>query len=176
MNRPVVPERNNNGKKDHPTAGIIDAKSVQNTFLPDTRGYDAGRKVTGIRIHLCCDTPGLPAGISVTAAGTTDRAGAPDLVSGGPTQMSKILKYFVDGGYTGPKFASAVNAVNGATVEVVRRNELHTFRVLPKRWIVGRCFAWIDMNRRLRKNCERLTETALAMIEPVFIRMILNRY
>jgi hypothetical protein len=42
-----------------------------------------------------------------------------------------------------------------ATVQVVKRNELHTFVVLPKRWIVERSFGWLEKCRRLWKNCER---------------------
>ena len=42
----------------------------------------------------------------------------------------------------------------GAAVEVVKRNELHTFVVLPKRWVVERSFAWLEKCRRLWKNCE----------------------
>jgi len=34
-----------------------------------------------------------------------------------------------------------------AQVEVVKRNELHTFKVLPKRWIVERSFAWLEKCR-----------------------------
>lgn len=40
-----------------------------------------------------------------------------------------------DGGYTGEKFADGVNLLLNAEVEVVKRNELNTFKVLPKRWI-----------------------------------------
>ena len=29
-------------------------------------------------------------------------------------------------------------------MEVVKRNELHTFVVLPKRWVVERSFAWLE--------------------------------
>ena len=41
----------------------------------------------------------------------------------------------------------------GASVEVVKRNEMHTFAVLPKRWVVERSFAWLEKCRRLWKNC-----------------------
>ena len=40
-------------------------------------------------------------------------------------------------------------------VEIVKRNELHTFVVLPKRWIVERTLAWISHNRRLARDFER---------------------
>jgi hypothetical protein len=39
----------------------------------------------------------------------------------------------VDGSYRGENFASRIEDILGVTVEVVKRNELHTFVVLPKR-------------------------------------------
>lgn len=43
----------------------------------------------------------------------------------------------------------------GASVEIVKRNKLHTFVVLPKRWVVERSFSWLEKCRLLWKNCER---------------------
>ena len=43
--------------------------------------------------------------------------------------MQNVL---VDGGYTGK-----VSLGSWEPVEVVKRNELHTFVVLPKRWVVA---------------------------------------
>lgn len=62
-----------------------------------------------------------------------------------------------DGGYAGKPFAQGVREVLGqhVTVQIAKRNELHTFKVIPKRWVVERSFAWLDKNRRLWKNCER---------------------
>src|SRR5262249_12030107 len=39
--------------------------------------------------------------------------------------------------------------------QIVKRNELHKFIVLPKRWIVERTLAWISRNRRLARDFER---------------------
>jgi transposase len=47
-----------------------------------------------------------------------------------------------------------VGRILGAKVEVVKRNELHKFAVIPKRWVVERSFAWLEKCRRLWKNCE----------------------
>ena len=69
--------------------------------------------------------------------------------------LSKCLKVLVDGGYTGENFSNSVKKLIGANVEVVKRNELHTFAVLPKRWIVERSFGWLEDYRLLWKNCER---------------------
>ncbi len=52
--------------------------------------------------------------------------------------LKNVQNVLVDGSYTGKKFANKINNIFGATVEVLRRNELHKFVVLPKRWILER--------------------------------------
>ena len=52
----------------------------------------------------------------------------------------QVQNVLVDGGYTGKPFATAVQSLLGASVEVVKRNELHTFVVLPKRMGGGAVF------------------------------------
>ena len=66
--------------------------------------------------------------------------------------LSTISNFLVDWGYSGEKFACAVRKIHGATVEVVKKNELHQFKVLPKRWIVERTFAWLEKCCRLWNN------------------------
>lgn len=125
------------------------------------------------------DVLGLPHMIMVTTANVTDRNGAIDMVDyyyDITNHLSMLKKILVDGGYTGENFANAINTLSGADVEVVKRNELHTFAVLPKRWIVERSFAWIDKCRRLWKNCERKLQNSFQMFSLAFIRLLLNRY
>ena len=52
---------------------LIDSQSVQNTETTEEKGYDAGKKVSGIKRHLAVDTNGLPHAIHVTTANVTDR-------------------------------------------------------------------------------------------------------
>ena len=80
-----------------------------------------------------------------------------------------------DGGYTGKPFAAEVQNLLGASVEVVKRKELHTFVVLPKRWVVERSFGWLEKCRRLWKNCERELNTSLQMVVLAFAVLILKR-
>ncbi|MDR2978810.1 MAG: transposase, partial [Rickettsiales bacterium] len=61
-------------------------------------------------------------------------------------------------------------------VEVIKRSELHTFVVLPKRWVVERSFAWLEKCRRLWKNCEQKLNTSLQMIVLSFISLLLRRF
>jgi transposase len=81
----------------------------------------------------------------------------------------------VDGGYTGEPFAGVMKELVGASVEVVQRNELHTFVVLPKKWVVERSFAWLEKCRRLWKNCARKLNTSLPMVVLAFLVLVLKR-
>ncbi|OLI92670.1 transposase, partial [Xanthomonas oryzae pv. oryzae] len=60
-------------------------------------------------------------------------------------------------------------------VQIAKRSELHTFKVMPKRWIVERSFAWLEKNRRLWKNCERRLNTSLQFIHLAFLALLLRR-
>ena len=153
----------------------MDSQSVKNTDTAGHKGYDAGKKVSGIKRHLAVDTQGLPHGIHVTTADVTDRAGALAMFDRRRDGLSQVQNVLVDGGYTGKPLATAVQGLLGASVEVVKRNELHTFVVLPKRWVVERSFAWLEKCRRLWKNCERKLNTSLQMVVLAFTVLILKR-
>ena len=73
--------RNNSLKKDKPTLGIIDSKSIKNTDTAEEKGYDAGKMVSGIKLHIVVDTMGLPHAIYVSCADITDRNGAIQTIS-----------------------------------------------------------------------------------------------
>ena len=111
----------------------------------------------------------------MTAANVTDRAGALAMFERSRANLSQVQNVLVDGGYTGKPFAAAVQSLLGASVEVVKRNELHTFVVLPKRWVVERSFGWLEKCRRLWKNCERELNTSLQMVLLAFAVLILKR-
>jgi transposase len=154
---------------------IIDAQSVKNTDTADEKGYDAGKKVSGIKRHIAVDTQGLPHAIHITTANVTDRAGALAAFDVAKKDLSDVKNVLADGGYTGDAFAKAVQEKLGATVEIAKRNELHTFAVIPKRWVVERSFSWLDKCRRLWKNCERKLNSSLHMAVLAFSTLLLKR-
>jgi Transposase DDE domain len=41
-----------------------------------SKGYDTGKKVSGIKRHLAVDTQGLPHAVAITTADISDRGGA----------------------------------------------------------------------------------------------------
>jgi transposase len=149
---------------------------VQNADTAREKGYDAGKKVSGIKRHIAVDTQGLPHAIAVTTADVTDREGALKMIELNLDALSCVETFMVDGGYSGEPFAQAVKALCGADVEVAKRNELHTFAVLPKRWVVERTFGWLDKQRRLWKNCERSLHNSCQMLVMALIGIIMKRF
>jgi transposase len=132
--------------------------------------------VSGIKRHIVVDSQGLPHAIAVTAANITDRQGALDALEQNKDNLSAVISVLVDGGYTGQAFAEAVQDLIGASVQVAKRNELHTFAVIPQRWVVERSFAWLEKCRRLWKNTERLLNTSLQFVNLAFLALLLRRY
>lgn len=171
----MTEERAAHGRQDKTSFCIVDAQSVKNTDTAEEKGYDAGKKVAGIKRHIAVDTQGLPHAIAITTANVTDRTGALLAFSSQHQTLSAVKNVLADSAYTGEPFAAGVQNLLGATVEIVKRNELHKFVVMPKRWVVERSFAWLEKCRRLWKNCERKLNTSLQFVVLAFLRLLLKR-
>jgi transposase len=167
--------RQSNGRNAKTSFLIVDAQSVKNTDTAGQKGYDGGKQVSGIKRHIAVDTQGLPHAIHITTANVTDRAGAVEAFTLHKDNLTAVKNVLADGGYTGEPFAKAVRTTLGATVEIAKRNELHTFAVIPKRWVVERSFSWLEKCRRLWKNCERKLNSSLNMAVLAFLTLLLKR-
>ena len=132
-------------------------------------------KVSGIKRHIAVDTQGLPHALAVTTADITDRKGCLPALERDKDNLGAVQKVLADGGLHGKAFASSVQALIGAEVKIAKRNELHRFAVLPKRWVVERSFSRLEKNRRLWKNCERKLSTGLQMVALAFLGVLLRR-
>ena len=106
----------------------MDSQSVKNTDSAENKGYDSGKKVSGIKRHIAVDTQGLPHAIHVTTANVTDRAGALAMFDRRRANLSQVQNVLVDGGYTGKPFATAVQSLLGASVEVGETQRTAHFR------------------------------------------------
>ena len=167
--------RTRQGRKSSTSFLIVDAQSVKNTDSAGPKGYDAGKKVSGIKRHIAVDTQGLPHAIAVTTAEVTDRKGALLALGRCAADLQAVQSILADGGYVGQPFAHAVEELLGAQVQIAKRSELHTFAIMPQRWVVERSFAWIEKCRRLWKNCERKLNTSLQFIHLAFLSLLLRR-
>ena len=168
--------RKQHNKNEEPSVGIIDAQSVKNTLVSSQdKGFDAGKKIKGIKRHIIVDTLGLILAVVIQSASVQDRDGAISVIDAVTENWKKIIKIFADSGYRGELIATVKRRFK-IELEIIKRNELHAFKVLPKRWIVERTFSWIDTNRRNSKNYERLNQTSVAMVHLSAIRIMLNRF
>jgi transposase len=105
----------------------------------------------------------------------TDRKGALMAFMLHQDALSEVRNVLVDGGYTGEPFADETYTILGASVQVAKRSELHTFAVIPQRWVVERSFAWLEKCWRLWKNCERKLNTSLEFVSLAFLALLMKR-
>jgi len=164
------------GRKAQPSAGIIDSQSVKSSEVSDERGYDAGKKINGRKRHILVDTIGLLLMVMVLPANIQDRDGAKQLLAAFFSQKTRrrVKHIWADGGYAGTLLAKA-RKLWRCTVEIVKRSELHTFKVLPRRWVVERTFGWLGRYRRLSRDYERQATTGETMVYLAMIRLMLAR-
>lgn len=111
----------------------------------------------------------------VTVAGIQDRDAAHRLLTALTSRFSTISLVWADGGYAG-RLVIWAKKVLSVTVEVVKRTDDVTgFKVLPRRWVVERTFAWISKYRRCVRDYETLPAHHEAMIHISMIMTMSRR-
>jgi putative transposase len=180
--------RQGEGRAPEPTGAVIDSQSVRTAGSGGpSRGYDGAKRLKGRKRHLLVDTLGLVLLACVHAADLQDREGGRTLIAAGSAEALPCLEVvWADAGYAGA-FARWLLDDRGWRVEVVRHPDRQLwryglaerpgrgFRVLPRRWVVERTFAWLGQSRRLSKDYERLPATSEAMIHGAMTRIMLRR-
>jgi len=188
------------GRDPQPSAGIIDSQSVKTTSVGGVRGYDGGKQVKGRKRHLLVDTEGFVLTVCVHPANIMDRDGVKLLLPESiRTQFPRLQHVWLDAGYNGRgKGKDWIERTLGWSAEIVAHPPRYKkvwvfedvpddqidwskylpppgFRVLPRRWVVERTFAWQAQARRLSKEYELLCASSEAMIYVCMIRLLLRR-
>src|SRR5262245_25500062 len=102
----------------------------------DPIGYDAGKKIKGIKRNALVDTEGHLLSLEIIPANVQDRDCAAGLIEKALRKYPRLKKIFADGGYAGPKLASALFGLP-VQIEIVKRTDKHGgFKVLRRRWVI----------------------------------------
>ena len=151
------------------------------------------------------DTQGLVLKAKVHSAKVMDYEGIKTLLRDADQAFLRLSHVWLDAGYRGEnKGADWVEKALGWSAELVERRRKPApeevlmawakewakegvkvdwnkfmppkgFQVLPRRWVVERTIAWIDQNRRMSKDYERLPESSEAFVYAAMSRLIVRR-
>ena len=163
------------------------------------------KKVKGRKRHLLVDTEGFVLKAHVHSAKVMDHEGIKALLRGADRRFPRLSHLWVDAGYRGEgKGADWVRKTLGWTVELVERPKKPApkdvlmawakewakegvaldwkkllppegFLVLPRRWVVERTLSWIDQQRRMSKDSERLCASGESMVYAALMRLMTRR-
>nr|AYN62274.1 transposase [Heteroscytonema crispum UCFS10] len=163
-----------------PSEAIMVSLTVETaTMVSQEVGYDSGKIILGRKRHILVDTLGLLLVVVITAAGTSEQAGAKQVLlklDAVRDRFRRNIKIWVDGGYRGKDFQHWVIDVYRWILSVVTRHEQQKgFVVLPLRWLVERTFGWFNWYRRLSKDYEILPQTTEAFIYVAMICLMLKQ-
>jgi putative transposase len=183
--------RQRQGRDEEPSAAVIDSQSIKTSAVrgPE-KGVDMGKKVWGRKRHALVDVEGNLMGVKVTAASDSDLAGGKKLLEPMKERFPRMKLIWGDSHYGG-SLISWVKEQLGWEVEVVqglgtvpdavtkpsepeKKGSKGGFKVLPRRWVVERSFAWIIRWRRLCRDHEGLPESSEAFINLSASRRMLS--
>ena len=153
---------------------------------------------------MLVDTEGLVIQARVHSARVPDQDGIRLLLEQVRGRFGRLSHLWVDAGYQGRGRKWVEEAMGLSVEEVVRKPPKPVpekvakvwaqewakegkevdwqrlmppkgFRVLPRRWVVERTFAWISHNRRMAKDYERLCATGEAFVYAAMTRLMVRR-
>jgi transposase len=165
------------GRDAQPSAAIVDSQSVKaaDTVAASSRGYDNGKKINGRKRHIAVDVEGLLLAVVVTAANIGDRMGAKLLVITLLNTCTRLKLVWADSGYDGQPLTTWLRSIAHLTLEIIKRTELHVFKIVPRRWVVERTFGWLLRHRRLVRDHERRPDHHEAMVYWATIMIMTRR-
>lgn len=128
---------------------------------------EISKKVKDRKQHIIVDTQGNLMSVAVHEVNVHHSKGVPGVIENLSCKFPRLTKILAD--WVLDKF--------GWELEVVLRPDEcpSKFKVIPKRWIVERSFAWLENFRRLTIDYEYHADTEITMVQLAFCKIMLNK-
>jgi hypothetical protein len=179
LNRLILAWRQACGDKPVLSAVIIDSRSCRSAPTCFGRGFDGGKKIKGIKIHLAVDKYGFPLAINISPAnrhGPWQRRQA--VQQGHRPGAASACRPRLQGNSPGRSQlpgSAAVQEALGITLQPRAGGHGGTFIPEGIRWVVERSLGWMSRYRRLNTIFERTEGHLVAFIEIAFISILSRR-
>ena len=168
-------DRKAKNKRKNPSLLCIDSQSVKlSPMIYEDRGIDGNKKVNGRKRQVLVDSDGRIWAAQVHAANIHDGVGGISILASINSFGKRIKLILGDKTYRG-KFAEVVSEM-GLEFEVGSKPEnVKSFVVEKKRWVVERTFAWLNFFRRVAKDYEYTVLSSATWILLANISIMIQR-
>jgi hypothetical protein len=167
LNRLILAWRRACGDTADPTAVILDSRSCRSAPTCFGRGFDGGKKIKGIKIHLAVDKYGFPLAINVSPANVHDSKGIVPVLH----QLAGFKGTALgDLSYRGQRLSRA-----GEALGITLQPSADGGSFIPEGIRVERSLGWMSRYRRLNTIFERTEGHLVAFIEIAFISILSRR-
>lgn len=171
----VKQERERQTRITTPSRVAVDSQSVkQSGCFSEQIGVDGNKKIDGRKRHIAVDSLGLPWAIYVGAANEADGVAGLEILPQLALAGNRLTLICADSAYKGSFVYYATHY--RWQVDISQKPPSPTGFIPQKgRWQVERSFSWLNHYRRLSKDYERTTSSAVNFIQLAFITIILSK-
>ncbi len=177
LNKLVRKVRKKRNQSESPSVGALDAQSVKWGNRKSDNGFDANKKVKGIKRNIVVDRNGFILARTVCSASVHDSHQAHPLCNAADREWERLEKVLVDTGVIEGRLLKILKKILQSALRfpILQTGLRDSYRNLSQIWVVERTFSWLDWFRRLSRNYEESTEVAEEMIDLAAIKILLNQ-